>query len=566
MKFLRAILFTPGDPVCMALFALFAALAGWPLMAAADGTLCAEVKIEIRQELSLERQAFEAHMRIHNGAPYPLTNIEVEVNFTDKDGNPVTATSHPYHENDEHPALFFIRPTEAHEATLDTDTATDLYWLIIPNPGASNGSPQGTVYYVGATLRYQEGGTGKKRDITVAPDYILVKPMPELRLDYFLPSEVYGDDENTPEFDAVPFSLGLRVTNFGQGTARRLAIASAQPKITENEMGLLVNFLITGSEVNGQPATPSMLVDFGDLPSLNIGMARWIMTSSLSGDFSDFQTSLYHSDELGGEVTALIKEEHTHPHYLLRDILVDLPGRDTIRDVLSTDNAQEQWENAAVFLYESEYLGESIEPAEPQQGDEVTNISSIAEWTASGNKAALVPNAVGNLYFHKAISQTVGEGSVQAVRSDGKVLRTENVWLSKHRQAGTLDQFDYAVNLFDRVPPDLAGISYTLTFSRELAFRTVTASAGSNGSLSPSGAVQVAYGASQRFVITAEEGYVLSSLLQSDQEGNVVNVTAEAVAATEGWTYTMPSVTENLSLEATFQAAGAPAGFLLWTD
>jgi hypothetical protein len=43
------------------LFCLF------PLHAFADDSWCARVKIEIRQELTLERQAFDAHMRINNG-------------------------------------------------------------------------------------------------------------------------------------------------------------------------------------------------------------------------------------------------------------------------------------------------------------------------------------------------------------------------------------------------------------------------------------------------------------------------------------------------------------------
>ncbi len=42
--------------------------------APAAGSVCAEVKLEISQELTLERQAFDAHMRITNG----LTNISLQ--------------------------------------------------------------------------------------------------------------------------------------------------------------------------------------------------------------------------------------------------------------------------------------------------------------------------------------------------------------------------------------------------------------------------------------------------------------------------------------------------------
>jgi hypothetical protein len=42
--------------------------------ALAADSVCAEVKLEISQELTLERQAFDAHMRITNG----LTNITLQ--------------------------------------------------------------------------------------------------------------------------------------------------------------------------------------------------------------------------------------------------------------------------------------------------------------------------------------------------------------------------------------------------------------------------------------------------------------------------------------------------------
>ncbi|MDM8538455.1 hypothetical protein QUF70_16995 [Desulfobacterales bacterium HSG17] len=80
--------------------------------------------------------------------------------------------------------------------------------------------------------------------------------MPELVLDYVIPTDVYGDDAFTNEIEPfVPFPLGVRITN-GSGTAKSLKIESAQPKIVENELGLLIGFEIQGSQVNCQPASP----------------------------------------------------------------------------------------------------------------------------------------------------------------------------------------------------------------------------------------------------------------------------------------------------------------------
>jgi hypothetical protein len=73
---------------------------------AADDSVCARVKIEIQQEVALERQGFDAHMRINNGlTQISLENVKVDVAFSDKDGNTVRASSNPNDTN----ALFFIK-------------------------------------------------------------------------------------------------------------------------------------------------------------------------------------------------------------------------------------------------------------------------------------------------------------------------------------------------------------------------------------------------------------------------------------------------------------------------
>ncbi len=215
----------------------------------ADDSLCATVKISIGQELTLERQAFDAHIAITNGlSGISLEDVAVEVNFANEDGEAVLASS----DSSNTDALFYIRIDTMENiddvsgfGTVAPSTKADIHWLIIPAPGAANEVQDGTLYYVGATLTYTIAGEENVTEVT--PDYIYVKPMPELMLDYFIPYEVYGDDAFTTEIEApVPFNLGVRVSNNGFGTAYNLKIESAQPKIKENELGLLVGFEITG--------------------------------------------------------------------------------------------------------------------------------------------------------------------------------------------------------------------------------------------------------------------------------------------------------------------------------
>jgi hypothetical protein len=407
-----------------------------PAPSNADDSVCARVKIEIQQELTLERQAFDAHMRINNGLTgIAIENVGVTVSFADKDGNTVRATSDP----DDTTALFFIRLNSMDgigdvggTGTVQPSSSADIHWLIIPAPGASNGLQEGTLYYVGATLIYTLGG--EEHTTTVTPDYIFVKPMPEMVLDYFLPTDVYGDDAFTQEIEPiVPFSLGVRVMNNGEGAARNLKIDTAQPRIVENEQGLLIGFTITGSEVNGAPATNSLLVSFGDIEPNSSGVARWIMECTLSGKFVEFTAEFSHSDELGGQLTSLIDAVNTH--FLVRDVVVDLPGRDTVKDFLAKDDS-------VYRVYESQSMDTQVLD---QSGS-----ASLGPAEQSGTETIYTlttPVTAGFMYV-KLSDPNQGEKTLkQVVRSDGKILKAENGWLSKTRERS--DPWQHFVNVFD---------------------------------------------------------------------------------------------------------------------
>ncbi|MGA8241866.1 MAG: chitobiase/beta-hexosaminidase C-terminal domain-containing protein [Desulfobacterales bacterium] len=408
----------------------------WPVAEAAD-TVCAQVKIEVKQELTLERQAFDAHMRINNGLSIiSLEDIDIEMSLADEEGTPVPASSDPGNTA----ALFFIRldsleniDSVAGSGSIGPATSADIHWMIIPAPGSSNGLQQGKLYYVGAKLTYTIGGEVNVTEVT--PDYIFVKPLPDLALDYFLPREVYGDDAFTPEVELpVPFSLGVRVKNIGNGTARNLKIDSAQPKIVENTQGLLIGFAINGSEVNGRAANNSLLVDFGNIDPATAATARWIMACTLSGQFISFDARVSHSDELGGELTSLIKQENTHTHTLVHDVLVDLPGRDTVRDFLVHDED-------VCRIYETD-----------SADTEVSDQSSASTLAFAGQDDsrlhyALTAPVTAGFMFAKLSDPNSGQKViVEAVRSDGKTIKKENIWLSKTRNGQGWDHF---INLFD---------------------------------------------------------------------------------------------------------------------
>lgn len=403
---------------------------------ASDNSFCATVKIEIKQELTLERQAFDAHMRINNGLSHiSLEHVNVNVKFTDGTGNNIIATSDPNNTS----ALFFIRidtmsniNNVTGSGTVAPSSSADIHWLIIPASGASKEIQQGTLYYVGAKLTYTIGGQEHITEVT--PDYIFVKPMPEITLDYFLSRDVYGDDPFTPETEPkIPFSLGVRLKNSGFGTAKNLKIESAQPKIIDNKLGLLVGFVIEGSEVNGKSFTPSLLADFGDiLPDTSVN-GRWVMTCTLSGKFVEFTAQYSHSDELGGKLTSLIKQVRTHT--LVHDILVDLPGRDTINDFLAK-------ENDGYRVYESDSVDTEVSD---QSSDSNLQYLSHTYWDSYYELST--PVTAGFMYVKLSDPSNGQKILKQLVRSDGKIIHPDNAWLSQTREGS--NPWEYYFNLFD---------------------------------------------------------------------------------------------------------------------
>jgi hypothetical protein len=89
------------------------------------------------------------------------------------------------------------------------------------------------------------------------------------------------------------------VENRGKGTARNMRITSAQPRIVENEKGLLVDFKIIATEVAGHNLTPLLTVNLGDILPGESVVGRWLMTSTLHGLFTDYKATFEHVDGLG---------------------------------------------------------------------------------------------------------------------------------------------------------------------------------------------------------------------------------------------------------------------------
>ncbi|MEO6035569.1 MAG: CARDB domain-containing protein, partial [Verrucomicrobiota bacterium] len=267
----------------------------------------ARVKLRIDQDAILTRDAFRATLEIDNNGTSRLENASVEIKVRSENGLPSAE-------------LFEVRLE-----ILDTLSAVDgsgilpgnsegtAKWLILPTVDAA--PTQATTYLVSGTLRYQQDGT----EVTVPlPDVpITVLPSPRLTLQYFHQRDVFADDPFTDNIEpSIPYSLAVMVQNRGYGLAKNFHIISAQPKIIENEKGLLIDFNIIATEVfkagGVSNLTPSLTANFGDINAGDTAIGRWLLTSTLQGLFIDYSAKFEHIDGLGNPRLSLIDQVSIH--------------------------------------------------------------------------------------------------------------------------------------------------------------------------------------------------------------------------------------------------------------
>ena len=377
-------------------------------------TMCIRVKLEIKQELTLERQAFDAMLRLKNlRTDYNMTNVSINITFTDSSGN---LSNH----------LFFVKLTDLEgmasieNGTINSGSSATMRWLFIPTPGAGGKKPEGEKYTVKATINYTIKGV--EFSIETWPEEITVLPMPKLTLDYVLPRKVYGDDPMTQGIiePPIPFMFGVRVNNTGYGPAKNLAIDSAQPKIVSATPGANIVFKLLGTYVNGEKIDNTLKVKFGNIPPKSCAAAGWRMSVSVTGNFSNYTATFKHSDALGGEATSLIEAVNTH--ILIHEFINDMPGNDSMFD----------------FIIDSDENGIPDRILDSACNDEpITDIpAEIVSTPTSDNpvmQVTLSNSTDGWGYISVDDPFNNDYQILKIVRSDGKVLSRFNYWLQENK-------------------------------------------------------------------------------------------------------------------------------------
>jgi beta propeller repeat protein len=417
--------------------------------------LCSLVKIEIIQELALERIGFLATLEV--------TNNEGDASLTDFSAA-LTFQFRPPGETQYLDASdrFFVQPPEIQGINAVDGTGiirpgetAQVSWFIIPKIAAGGESADGLVYRVGAELGGALYGEPLPADVlAVIPDRIRVLPEPQLDITYFQPRDVDGDDPFTPEIveAPIPFTLGVLVRNQGFGPARNVRINSEQPRIVENEQGLLVVPRLLGARVDDQPTDDTSLkVELGDIEPSRCRKGAWDMITSLSGEFTEFKASYTHASELGGRDTSIITD--LNAYFMVQEVLNDQPGRDDLLDFLAETQGGEELIPDA--LYESDC---NVLPVNQLSQVEVASYAPASR-TAVIDATADFENWV----FLRVDDPAQAKYAIESVvRSDGKLLDPHNYWTHIRYRESDNAKLTW-LNIFDFVA--LGEYSYTVTYA-----------------------------------------------------------------------------------------------------
>jgi len=438
--------------------AVWLAVLLWPRPSAAQeqfSGLCAPVNMVLSQNLTLERTGFQATLQITDNDPNnPITSFAANLTFE----NPALTSNGVVNDSS---SLFFVQPPTfqnisdaSGNGVIQPGQTAQISWFLIPTTNAGGTTPNGILYNIGANLRGQINGMAiPSSSMIVLPAPITVRPDAQLQITYFQPRDVVGMDPFTGLGSPIPFTFGVLVQNVGYGTAQNVIIDSQQPKIAQNSNNLLLVAQLLGSRANDSPlANSSLSINVGNLPPNTTGKGAWDMIVSLSGTFLSVSATYTHSSALGGSETSLIKS--VNAYLFLHEVLDDLPGRDNIRDFLAdTSGALDSVNNLIPdSLYESD------------GGVYPVNFLANATVSGSSNLYQVSLNAsVANWGYLRLNDPGQAKLPIASiVRSDGKVLNTNNYWTSLHYEPVS-NLKDTYLNIFDFVSP--GSYTYAVTYT-----------------------------------------------------------------------------------------------------
>ncbi|MEN9963883.1 MAG: hypothetical protein RL582_978, partial [Bacteroidota bacterium] len=387
------------------------------IMAQNGQAVCASVKVQFSQQLTMTREAFEGTLDIFNGHPTDaMDSLTVNISIKNSNGEPSNG--------------FFEIQTQSLNNLSDV-TGTGMIpaqqrgivkFLFIPEVGAAPTTP--LVYQFGGSVSYWDPYVGEMVTLPLNDIPIIVNPSPYLNLHYFMERNILSDDAltlNTIE-PTIPAELAVMIENQGYGPAVNVTISSSQPEIIENESGLAIQFNLIGSNFQGQPTNLGMNnINFGTIPPLQTRIGQWYFTSSLLGKFVNYESNVVHANSFGNPELSLIKDIALHE--LTRSVKVYGTSDDQIKDFLVND-LFDPYDRPDVLYY-----SQGNKTAEVHQASSGT-FSSPVSAPSFTNTLVVAPSDSGWNYIKL---NDPGNGQYELIsvtRNDGQIIPLDNVWLT----------------------------------------------------------------------------------------------------------------------------------------
>lgn len=412
--------------------------------------VCAKVKLLISQTMTMTREAFDGTLTITNNLENPLNAVDMQIEILDENGN---------NAND----LFQINVKSLSnligihgEDDLDALETGTAVFQFIPTKDAAPTEPK--KYAFGGTFSYVDSETGDTIKNSLAPVWMTVNPCPNLEIDYFMQRDILGDDALTEDRvePTIPAALGVMVNNIGAGEAKNVTLSTAQPKIIDNEKGLLIDFKFIGSSLNGNDCNlGSEMINFGNIAPKKSTVGVWWLTSSLMGHFVEYEANVTHKTSYGNSRLSLI--DTVRIHELIHVVKDYGKNADNVPDFLVND--QSDVDNTPDAIYFSDGTTAQVKKAtEASVEGNLTKKDTTVVLTVS-------PSETGWNYASLADPSHNKFEICNVIRlSDQREIPTQNVWQThvtlKSGSDPVYEDILHIVDTFSNVEPE----DYLLTF------------------------------------------------------------------------------------------------------
>lgn len=388
----------------------------------ASNSVCATISLQLSQTMTMTRQAFRGTLTVFNGnEENAMENVRLNLEVRDDAG--ILATSHEFQINMESLDGFTGEMDMTSGWALaanETGTATIVF---IPTKYAA--LEAGRDYSFGGSLTYVDPFTGLEVTRDLFPVTLTVKPSPNIDLTYFMQRDIYGDNPLTPDViePCKPAEFALLINNKGYGDATNVRMVTEQPKIVDNEKGLLVDFKLVSSQLNGEAKTLALgervTTDFGTIPAQSTMYAQWWIESSLLGHFTEYDVKATHVTSYGNEDLSLL--DNVTIHELVHGFTVNTASKPVTRGFLVNDIVDA--EDMPDMVYFSD--GTTEKSVAKASSVEMTRISET-EYTVT------VTSSEAGWNYGSATDLTEGRQKLVSVvrQSDGAEMPVDNFWLT----------------------------------------------------------------------------------------------------------------------------------------